>query len=239
MLEFVAIGEEILQQYQQQDLMPEDRCNLFFNCLAGTAKEILRSAKLTQPRVLTGVEELKTTMISEFMGEGSMFNLRAKAWSTYQKSGESAREWAARITLLLTYNGRKELIDSKKYADNLQEIDFADPAFKQRTSNSFMLYQYDWMTVKYYDAMLRYFTTANTSPPWRSAMNENYKDMTKTGQQEERMSMSEGGGDTQWDGISPNAPSKRIYQEIPYYKTMIKWGPANEPPSRMWIITYH
>ena len=169
-------------------------------------------------------------MISEFMGDGSMFNLKAKAWSTYQKSGESAREWAARITLLLTYNGRKELIDSKKYANNLQKLDFADANFKDRNSLFFMLNQYDWMSIKYYDSMIRYFINADQSPPWRSAMNENYKDINQLGQDEERMAMSEGGGDTQWDVVSTNPPTKQIYENIPWFHTKKTWGPTLEDP---------
>ena len=227
-LEFVAIGEEILHQYQTRDMNSEDRCGLFFNCLAGTAKEILRSAKLTQPGVLTDVEELKTTLISEFMGEGSMFNLRAKAWSTYQKNGESAREWAARITLLLTYNSRKELIDSKKYSEYIEATDFANPHFKTRGSPLFRLYQYEWMSIKYYDAMMCYFTIANQSPPWQEALLENYKDESIVGADEERMAMSEGGGDIEWDGINPIPPSKEIFVAIPYYHKSIKWGPVGE-----------
>ena len=230
-LEFVAIGEEILQQYSPGDLKIEDRCSLFFNCLAGTAKEIVRAAKLGQPGVLTDVEELKTTLITQFMGEGSMFEVRGKAWSTYQKTGENAREWAARISLLLTYNARKEVIDSKKYKEYISANEFADKGFTDDKSQNFRLHQYDWMSIKYYDSMLRYFTTVGKLPPWHAAMYEPIRDDDKTGPDEERYPTSEGGGEIDADGGLQKVPTKRITTDIPYLAEPIKHGPVGQPES--------
>ena len=55
------------------------------------------------------------------------------------------------------------IIDSKKYKDYIKASSYASAEFKDDISGR--LHQHDWMSVKYYDSMLRYITTTGKVPP--------------------------------------------------------------------------
>ena len=111
---FIAMTEEVLDLYtigsgDAHQLREKDACSILTGCLGGAALEVLRAAKITKKGLNKNLNLLKETVISKFMGDLTQFDLKSKAWESKQEEDECARDWAARLQLLMFYFMRKEI----------------------------------------------------------------------------------------------------------------------------------
>ena len=86
-------------------------------------------------------------------------DLKAKAWSTKQKEAECARDWAARLRLLMFYYMKKEVLDSSKYKEQLVRGKYAN------NFSGLDLTHYDWATTDYWKQMLIYINDESVTTP--------------------------------------------------------------------------
>ena len=105
-----------------------------------------------------------------------------------QKEGECARDWAARLQLLMFYFMRKEVLDSEKYKKTLSMGRYANQ-FSGRD-----LTHYDWATPEYWSQLLAYIHDDTAKAPWSNACWERYEyDNTMARENNRQMARSEGG----------------------------------------------
>ena len=166
---FIVTFEEVIDLYlvgkegTQCQLLEIDACSVLTWCLRGTAQEVLRAAKITDKGLHKNMEKLKEVIITNFMGDLTQFDLKAKAWSSKQKETECARDWAARLRMIMFYYMRKEILDSGKYKETL---------IRGKYANNFSgldLTHYDWASTEYWRQMLLYIHDDTATAPWYAA----------------------------------------------------------------------
>ena len=175
-------------------MLEVDACSVLTGCLGGTAQEVLRAAKITDKGLNKNVEKLKEAIITKFMGDLTQFDLKAKAWSSKQKETECARDWAARLQMIMFYYMRKEILDSDKYKETLSRGKYAN------TFSGEDLTHYDWATTEYWKQMLIYIHDETATAPWHSACWERYEQTPVVARRSNRsMARSEGGPNLEED----------------------------------------
>ena len=128
------------------------------------------------------------------MGDLTQFDLKAKAWSSKQKETECARDWVARLQMLMSYYMRKEILDSEKYKATISKGKYAN------TFSGIDLTHYDWASTEYWKQMLIYIHDESETAPWHSACWERYELTPEVARENKRvMARSEGGSDPEKD----------------------------------------
>lgn len=81
----IQMADDILEQYnignlQGNGMRKADVCAVLLSCLKGSSREIMCSACLTTKDLSKNLQKLKERLMSIFMGDLTLFDLKARAW---------------------------------------------------------------------------------------------------------------------------------------------------------------